>query len=93
MSGANLIPAALEVLFRKISGHLLEDLVSIVLASGLQDSVAGTYVVHQETSVRVQREGRWNRKRAAVDFCSYRSRGQCLDVASRTADSVPLSSN
>src|ERR1700747_1872420 len=67
-SGTYLISAALEVLFRKISGHLLEDLVSIVLASGLQDSVAGSYVVHQEISIRMQCEGSergWDRKRAA----------------------------
>jgi hypothetical protein len=57
----------------------------------LQDSIAGTHVVHEEISIRMQREGserRYNRKHAAVDFCSGGSSGQCLDVASRTADFV-----
>src|ERR1043166_2496307 len=55
-SSTNLVPAALEVLFREITGHLLEDLVSIVLARGLQDSVPGAHIVHQEIPVRVQGE-------------------------------------
>src|SRR6266446_1580695 len=84
-SGANLVSAALKILFREIAGHLLKDPVPVVLASGLQDSVAGTHVVHQEISIGVQREGSergWNRKRSAVDFCSCRSGDQCLEVAS-----------
>src|SRR5437899_7766759 len=90
-SGAYLVPAALKILFRQIAGHLLKDSLPVVLASGLQDSVAGTHVVHQEISIGVQREGSergWNRKRSAVDFCSCRSGGQCLDMASRTSDLV-----
>ena len=88
-SGAYFVPAALKILFREIPGHLLEDLVTIVLPRRLQDSVAGAHVVHQEIAIRVQCEGPergWNRKRATVDFCSCRSGGQCLDVASRTAN-------
>ena len=44
--GANLVSAALKVLLRQISGHLLEDSASIVLRRGLEDAVTCAYVVH-----------------------------------------------
>src|SRR5271166_3454284 len=56
-SRAYLVPAALKILFREIAGHLLEDSVPVVLASGLQDSVAGAHVVHEEVAVRMQGDG------------------------------------
>src|SRR2546430_2462794 len=37
---------------------------------------------------RERSERGWNRKRSTVDFCSCRSGGQCLDMASRTADFI-----
>src|SRR4030095_13498847 len=88
-SGAYLIPAALEILFRKVPGHLLEDLMSIVLARSLQDSVAGAHIVHQEIAVRVQGDGAergGNRKRSAIDLCSRGSGGKCFGMADCTAD-------
>lgn len=90
-SGTNFVPAALEILLGEIRGHLLEDLVSIVLASGLQDSVAGAHVVHQEIAVRVKGNGAergGNRKRSTINFCSRGRTRQCFDVARCTADFV-----
>src|ERR1700730_4447408 len=89
--GADLVAAALKILFREVAGHLLEDAVTVMLANGLQDSVAGAHVVHEEISERMQGDGAKcgrNRERATVDFCSCGSGGQCFDVASRTADLV-----
>src|SRR5690348_7407560 len=61
----------------------------IVLARGLQDSVAGSHIVHQEIAVWVKGDGAergGNRKRAAIDLCSRWSGGYCFDVADRTTD-------
>ena len=75
-SGANLVTTALKILFSKVTGHSLEDLVTVVFARGLQDTVAGAHIVHQEIAIRVQgdraqRGG--NGKRAAINFCSQRA--------------------
>ena len=43
------------------------------------DAVASAYIVQQEVAERMEdlaTEGRWNRKRAAIDLCSSRRRGQ-----------------
>src|SRR5258708_34028170 len=50
-SGANLVAAALEVLFGEIIRHLAEDLATVVFGHGLQDSVAGAGIVHEEIAV------------------------------------------
>src|ERR1700747_384922 len=90
-SRAHLVAAAFKILFREIPGHALEDLMTIVLASSLQYSVAGAYVVHQEVSIGMQCQGserRRNAKCTTVDLCSRRSCSQRLDVTSRTANFV-----
>src|SRR5215467_3338862 len=86
---ANLVPATFKVLLREISRHLPENLVPIVFARGLQDSVACAYVVHEEIAPGMNRLGtecRWNRKSSPVDLCSRRCSPQRLDMARDTAD-------
>src|SRR6266853_4884284 len=64
--GAYFVPTALEVLFRKIPRHHLKNFVPVVLPGRLQDSVAGTDVMHQEISIRMKSDGPkrgWNRER------------------------------
>src|SRR4029077_5832145 len=88
-SGTDLVPTTLKILLRQIPGHFSEDLVAIVLAGGLQDSVARAHVVHQEIAVGIKghgAEGRWNREGAAVDLGSRGSGGHCLDVTRCTPD-------
>src|ERR1700720_1582605 len=88
-SGADFVPTTLKILLRQVPRHFSKDLVTIVLAGGLQDSVARAHVVHQEIAVRIKghgAEGRWNREGAAVDLGSRGSGGHCLDVTRCTTD-------
>lgn len=88
-SGAYLVAGALEILFREIVGHLLEDLVTVVFASGLQDSVASVDVVHEEVAPRMKGDGAergWNAESAAIDLGSRGSGGQCCDMAGHATD-------
>lgn len=64
---------------------------AVVLARGLQDSVAGADVVHEEISVGMQGDGSKrgrNCVRATIDFGSGGSSGERFDVASRATDLV-----
>src|SRR3989440_9479879 len=90
-SGANLVAAALEVLFGEIIRHLTEDLATIVFGHGLQDSIAGADVVHEEIAVRIRGDGAergWNCVSSAVDLCTGRSAGEGWDMADGASDFV-----
>jgi hypothetical protein len=79
---AYFVPAALEILFRKIPGHHLKDFVPVVLSGGRQDSVACTDVVHQEIPVGMKGDGPqrgWDRERSSIDLGS----GGALSVLQR----------
>src|ERR1700728_2297444 len=87
--GTYFIPAALEVLICKISGHHVEYFLSVMLRSRLQYPVARTYVMHQEISVRMECDSPqcdWNDECASVDLRSSGSSGQGFHVTSRATD-------
>src|SRR5438309_2316932 len=90
-SGANLVAAALKVLFGEVIRHLTEDLATVVFGHGLQDSVAGADVVHEEIAVGIRGDGAksgGNRVSSTVDLCSGRSAGEGWDMTDGAPDLV-----
>ena len=69
----------------------MEDLATVVFGHGLQDSVAGTDVVHEVIAVGVRGDGAksgGNRISSAVDLCTGRSAGEGWDMTDGASDFV-----